>query len=113
MTVFCLVELDSGAVAEASLRALTLARDLAAGTGVTAVAFAAGPAVADLGPELAAYGAGDVYAVSGLGGYAPQAWARALAELAGARRALDTGDRRSAKSSIDLAHTIVEGGSAR
>jgi electron transfer flavoprotein alpha subunit len=81
VTVFCLVELDGDAVADASLRALTLARGLAAGaaTGVACVVFCA----LDLAPapELAAYGAGGVYVVSGIGGYAPQAWARALAEL--------------------------------
>jgi electron transfer flavoprotein alpha subunit len=81
MTVFCLVELDGDAVAEASLRALTLARGLAAGAaaGVACVVFCA-PGLAPA-PELAAYGAGDVYVASGIGGYAPQAWARALAEL--------------------------------
>ena len=43
MTVFCLAELDGDAVADASLRALTLARGLAAGaaTGVAAVVFCA------------------------------------------------------------------------
>jgi electron transfer flavoprotein alpha subunit len=80
MTVWCLVELDGDAVADASLRALTLARGLAAdadgGTGVAAVVFGV-PPVAD----LAAYGAGDVYPVSGVDGYAPQAWARVLAGL--------------------------------
>ena len=81
MTVFCLVELDGGAASDASLRALTLARELAAGAaaGVACVVFRApGLAVA---PDLAAYGAGDVYVISGIDGYAPQAWARALADL--------------------------------
>jgi electron transfer flavoprotein alpha subunit len=87
MTVFCLAELDGDAVADASLRALTLAGGLAAaeGTGVACVVFrapgtSAAPALAAY-PELAAYGASDVYLVSGVDGYAPQAWARALAEL--------------------------------
>ena len=88
MTVFCLVELDGDTVADASLRALTLARGLAAGSGTAAVVFGAAPG-ADLPvasdlpvvSDLAAYGAGDVYLVSGIDGYAPQAWARALAEL--------------------------------
>jgi electron transfer flavoprotein alpha subunit len=81
MTVFCLAELDGDAVADASLRALTFARRLAgsAATGVAAVVFRA-PDLA-LPPELAAYGAGDVFAVAGVDGYAPQAWGRALAEL--------------------------------
>jgi electron transfer flavoprotein alpha subunit len=81
MTVWCLVELDSGAVADASLRALTLARDLlpeAGAGGVAAVVFGDAPLA-----DLAAYGASDVYLVSGVDGYAPQAWARVLAELLG------------------------------
>jgi electron transfer flavoprotein alpha subunit len=82
MTVFCLVELDGDTVADASLRALTLARGLASGSGTAAVVFGA-PSVPDLAvaADLTAYGASDVYVVSGVDGYAPQAWARALAEL--------------------------------
>lgn len=75
MTVLCLVELDSGAVADASLRALTLARGLGP---VAAVAFAAPPDVPVA--ELAGYGVSDVYAVA-VDGYAPRAWARAIASL--------------------------------
>jgi electron transfer flavoprotein alpha subunit len=106
MTVFCLVELDGGAgeggpagVADVSLRAITLARGLAAGSagaaagdggaaagGVAAVVFGGGPSAGgpepDVGPgwiaDLAAYGVTDVYAVSGIDGYAPLAWARVL-----------------------------------
>jgi electron transfer flavoprotein alpha subunit len=101
MTVFCLVELDGGAadggaavVADVSLRAITLARGLAAGSadaagrsgGVAAVVFVgdgpAGGAGPGVGPglvaDLAAYGVTDVYAVSGIDGYAPLAWARVL-----------------------------------
>ena len=91
MTVFCLAELDGDAVTEASLRALTLARGLGTGSGLAAVVFWAPPGadstVSDLTApdltvsDLAAYGADDVYVVSGIDGYAPQAWARALAEL--------------------------------
>jgi electron transfer flavoprotein alpha subunit len=83
MTVFCLVEPDGDAVADASLRALTLARRLAAGpaAGVTCVIFGALDPVIAAG--LAAYGADDVYVVSGVDGYAPQAWARVLVELLG------------------------------
>jgi electron transfer flavoprotein alpha subunit len=66
MTVFCLAELDGDMVADASLRALTLARGLAASVsaGVAAVVFCA-PDFA-LGPDLAAYGAGDVFVVCGV-----------------------------------------------
>ncbi len=109
MTVFCLVELDGAAGegravggADVSLRAITLARELAgssasssfapasaaaSGTvgGLAAVVFG-GLSADDLGlevgsglvAELAAYGVTDVYAVSGIDGYAPLAWARVL-----------------------------------
>jgi electron transfer flavoprotein alpha subunit len=101
MTVWCLVELDAAGVADASLRALTLARGLAstgastgasiaagtaAGTaasqeaGLAAVVFGAPPGEGQLA-ELAAYGADAVHVCSGIGGYAPQAWARVLAAL--------------------------------
>jgi electron transfer flavoprotein alpha subunit len=80
MTVFCLVELDGGAgdgasagVADGSLRAITLARGLAASGGLAAVVFGEPPV-----PDLAAYGVTDVYAVAGIDGYAPLAWARVL-----------------------------------
>jgi electron transfer flavoprotein alpha subunit len=81
MTVLCLVELDAGAPADASLRALTLARSLG-DTSVRSVVFADStsmPAAA-----LAEYGVTDVYAIepAALEGYAPQAWGRVLAGLA-------------------------------
>ena len=107
MTVFCLVELDGGAseggaaaVADVSLRAITLARGLAAagatgsagvldaggGGRVAAVVFGGGRSAdgpqSEVAPglvaDLAAYGVSDVYAVSGIDGYAPLAWARVL-----------------------------------
>jgi electron transfer flavoprotein alpha subunit len=77
MTVLCLVELDGAEPADASLRALSLARSLG---DVNAVVFA------DTMPQdtLARYGVTDVYVIetSALDGYAPQAWARVLAGLA-------------------------------
>ena len=77
MTALVLVELDGGEPADASLRALTLARSLG---DVSAVVFA------DAAPQdaLAGYGVTDVYLIepSSLEGYAPQAWARTLAGLA-------------------------------
>jgi electron transfer flavoprotein alpha subunit len=84
LTVFCLVELDGDAVADASLRALTLARGLASAVTSGSAALAA-VVFGDLTvrTDLAAYGVDDVYVVGGIGGYAPQAWARALAGLAG------------------------------
>jgi len=91
MTVFCLVELDGGAgdegpaVADASLRAITLARTLAADSaasagrgGVAAVVFGGD---AGLATDLGGYGVTDLYLVSGIDGYAPQAWARVLQSL--------------------------------
>ena len=81
MTVLCLVELDGGAPADASLRALTLARSL----GDTAIGTVVFADAADVpAAALAAYGVTDVYVTEPgtLEGYAPQAWARVLAGLA-------------------------------
>jgi electron transfer flavoprotein alpha subunit len=82
--VVVLAELDGDEIADASLRALTLAGDLAADSGAP-LAAAVFTGADDLpGPaadQLAAYGAADVYAVD-VPGYAPAAWARALAGLA-------------------------------
>ena len=89
MSVYCLAELDGGPaaggpleVADASLRALTLARELDGGAGVAAVVFADVDPADALAGKLAAYGATDIYAVQ-VDGYAPQAWARAIAGLLG------------------------------
>jgi electron transfer flavoprotein alpha subunit len=84
VTVFCLVEPDGGTVADASLRALTLARGLAAGAATEVAAVLFGAPDAALVSALAEYGVGDVYVASGIDCYAPQAWARILAELLGA-----------------------------
>jgi len=98
VTVLCLVELDGTGAADASLRALTFAREVAGPGGQLAVAVfgedgalaggaQAGGAQAGgapAGEELAAYGVTDAY-VTGPGqvaGYAPVAWARVLAGLA-------------------------------
>jgi electron transfer flavoprotein alpha subunit len=108
MTVWCLVELDGGAVADASLRALTLARGLvpddAADSGVAAVVFGAPPLA-----DLAAYGVADVYVVSGIDGYAPQAWARVLAELLGTTDGTDADDT-AADSTGGPRHGVVAAG---
>jgi electron transfer flavoprotein alpha subunit len=83
MTVYCLVELDDDvAVADASLRALTFARGLAsalsptADARLTAVVFGEPPET-----DLAPYGVTDVVVMTGIDGYTPQAWARAVAAL--------------------------------
>ena len=81
MTVLCLTELDGGAPADASLRALTLGRSLG-DRSLAAVVFADSASVP--ASALADYGVTGVYVIepSALEGYAPQAWARALAGLA-------------------------------
>src|SRR6266516_8020634 len=87
MTVLCLVEQDAGEAADASLRALTFAARLA-GAGpagpvpVAAVLF--GPADQVPGDALAAHGASSAHVVEPghLDGYAPRAWAQAMAGLA-------------------------------
>ena len=88
MTVLCLVELDGTGAADASLRALTFARDVAGpGGGLAAAVFGEAGVLADGTPAaaaLAGHGVTDAY-VTGPGqiaGYAPLAWARALAGLA-------------------------------
>jgi electron transfer flavoprotein alpha subunit len=82
--VLCLVELDGTAVADVSLRALTFARSLANSGGCAVAAVVFGAADAAGVAELSAYGVADAYAVESqqLTGFAPQAWARALAGLA-------------------------------
>src|SRR5208282_6723553 len=85
VTVLCLTELDGADPADASLRALTLARTLSASgedASVGSVVFADSASVAV--SVLADYGVTDVYVIepSTLEGYAPQAWARVLAGLA-------------------------------
>jgi electron transfer flavoprotein alpha subunit len=102
MTVLCLVERDGDAAADASLRALTLAGDLAAGEGLAAAVFAPAAAVTgELAAQLARFGAADAYAIELPGaGYAPAAWASALAGLArscGATAVLAAGTDRGAE----------------
>jgi electron transfer flavoprotein alpha subunit len=87
VTVLCLVELDGTGAADASLRALTFAREVAGPGGpLAAVVFGGAGALADgaqAGETLAAYGVTDAYVVEPgqLDGYAPLAWARVLAGL--------------------------------
>jgi electron transfer flavoprotein alpha subunit len=81
MTVLGLIELDGTDPADASLRALTLGRSLG-DPSLGAVVFADAANVPTA--ALADYGVTDVYVIEpgSLDGYAPQAWARALAGLA-------------------------------
>jgi electron transfer flavoprotein alpha subunit len=85
MSVLCIAERDGDQVANASLAALSFARELAAGGEVTAVvlgpALAASPFLDDRAGELCHVIAPE------LTGYAPAAWARALQQLAAARDA--------------------------
>src|SRR5262249_29684354 len=82
MTVLCLAETDADGPADASLRALSFAARLAGEAPLAAVVF--GPAAQVPRDALAAHGAASAYLVEPghTGGYAPQAWARALAGLA-------------------------------
>jgi electron transfer flavoprotein alpha subunit len=82
MTVLCLAETDADGAADASLRALSFAASLAGAAPVAAVVF--GPEDQVPRDALAAHGAARVYLIEPghTGGYAPQAWARALAGLA-------------------------------
>ena len=84
MTVLCLVELDADGAADASLRALTFAARLAGAGQAPVAAVLFGPADQVPGDALAAYGASSAHVVEPghLDGYAPRAWAQALAGLA-------------------------------
>ena len=85
MTVLCLVELDGDGLADSSLRVLAFAREMAqpSPTGLAAAIF--GPAGVVPAGELGGCGVADAYAIDSppLAAYAPVAWARALAGLAG------------------------------
>jgi len=83
VTVLCLAETDADGAADASLRALSFAAGMAGGAPFAAVVF--GPADRVPRDALAAHGATGVYLIEPgqVDGYAPQAWARALAGLAG------------------------------
>jgi electron transfer flavoprotein alpha subunit len=89
MTVLCLVERDGegqdSGPADASLRALTLARSVAGSAGESLAAVLFGPVSAAAGGELTRFGVTAGYQVTGDGltGYAPLAWARALTGLIG------------------------------
>jgi electron transfer flavoprotein alpha subunit len=85
MTVLCLIETEpAGGAADASVRALAVARELAKSAGEELAAAWVGPeAAVDAGGLVSAgVAVGIVIGSAGLSGYAPLAWARALAELA-------------------------------
>jgi len=85
MTVLCLVEIADGSVRDASQRALSVATALAGSAGEDVAAAWVGSGEAVSRAELSAAGVGVGYAILlGAGiDYAPLAWARALAGLAG------------------------------
>jgi electron transfer flavoprotein alpha subunit len=84
MTVLCLVEADADGVRDPSLRALAVARALAESAGEAVAAAWVGGEDAVPGDALAAAGAvrGCAIDLGAAAGYAPAAWARALADLA-------------------------------
>jgi electron transfer flavoprotein alpha subunit len=83
MTVLCLIETDAGGAADGSLRALAVARELAASGGEAVAAAWFGPVEAVPAADLAAAGVTSGWAIESakLSGFAPLAWARALAGL--------------------------------
>jgi electron transfer flavoprotein alpha subunit len=83
VSVLCLVEMEGTSVADPSARALTFARTLAATSAEVLAAATFGPPASVPAARLGAYGVVDAYAVDSadLTGYAPAAWARALAGL--------------------------------
>jgi electron transfer flavoprotein alpha subunit len=84
VTVLCLVEEADGQAADVSLRALTFARQLAGSPGQTVAAAVFGDPEVVPAEVLSGYGVSDAYAIGSSqmpAGYAPQAWARALAGL--------------------------------
>jgi len=79
--VLVFVEHDGGEPDELSLQALTFARGYAGGAPVEAVMV--GPGAAEAAPALGDHGVATVNVAEIDGGFAPQAYGRAVAELAG------------------------------
>ena len=86
MSVLCLVEHDGDGVGEASLRALSFARRLAATSGEGLAALCVGEPGDQTVQILADYGVDELHPVAGSAfeSFAPVAWARAVLELAAA-----------------------------
>ncbi|MEX0757256.1 MAG: electron transfer flavoprotein subunit alpha/FixB family protein, partial [Acidimicrobiia bacterium] len=78
------VEHDRGALADASLEALTAARALAASIGVGVHAVTVGESADGLAGQVSEYGADVIYQVHHpmLSDYGPDAWAEAVAQVA-------------------------------
>ncbi len=82
MTVLCLIETDADGITDSSLRALAVARDLAAPAGEELAAAWFGPAGAIDAAALGAAGVASAWGIGPGSQYAPLAWARALSGLA-------------------------------
>lgn len=83
MSVLCLVEHDETGATDASLRALSFARSLSESSGDQLAAALVGAISPVTLEALGAFGVAQAYSVEAveLDSYAPQGWARALAEL--------------------------------
>jgi electron transfer flavoprotein alpha subunit len=103
--VLVYVEHANGEPDELSLQALTLARGYAGGDGVDAVMI--GDGAADAAPALGEHGVGTVHVAELDGGFAPQAHARAVAELAGRLTPAAVFAAGSERGNEILAHTAV------
>ncbi|MDT8307294.1 MAG: electron transfer flavoprotein subunit alpha/FixB family protein [Anaerolineae bacterium] len=81
--ILTLVEQNGGELNSSAPEALTLARSLSQATGKPLAAVLLGASAAAAAPALAPYGVEKVYHVvhDGLDAYAPEAWARSVAQL--------------------------------
>ena len=108
--VLVFVEHADGELDELSLQALTLARGYAGGEPLAAVML--GPGAADAAPALGEHGVATVHVAALDGGFAPQAWARAVAELAGRLSPAAVVAAGSDRGNEILAHAAVMTGAA-
>jgi electron transfer flavoprotein alpha subunit len=108
--VLVFVEHAGGEPDELSLQALTLARGYAGGEPVEAVAI--GPGAADAAPALGEHGVATLHVAELDGGFAPQAWARAVAGLAGRLEPSAVFAAGTDRGNEILAHAAVMTGSA-
>jgi len=108
--VLAFVEHADGVPDELSLQALTLARAYAADEPLAAVMVGNGAAHA--ASALGEYGIGTVHVAELDGGYAPQAWGRAVAELAGRLEPAAVVAAGSDRGNEVLAHAAVMTGAA-
>jgi len=108
--VLVFVEHADGAPDELSLQALTLARDYAGNEPLAAVMV--GPGATDVTTALGAYGVATVHVAELDGGYAPQAWARAIAGLVDRLQPAAVVASGSDRGNEILAHAAVMTGAA-